>query len=86
MDYFVTGFIKLYSTAAPDCWTGQNKDRYCKQELSFLLVLLVRPYAALKTTTLKSSIAEVFKTAKFCPVCPLLKAHIIFLVFLVTNL
>ena len=32
--------LKLCSTAAPDCWTGQNKGRYCKQELSFLLVLL----------------------------------------------
>ena len=33
--------LKLCSTAAPDCWTGQNKGRYCKQELSFLLLLLL---------------------------------------------
>ena len=32
--------FKLCSTAALDCRTGQNKSRYRKQELSFLLVLL----------------------------------------------
>ena len=31
--------LKLCSTAAPDCQTGQNKGRYRKQELSFLLIL-----------------------------------------------
>ena len=30
--------LKLCSTTALDCWTGQNKGRYRKQELSFLLV------------------------------------------------
>ena len=34
--------LKLCSTAALDCRTGQNKGIYRKQELSFLLVLLVR--------------------------------------------
>ena len=34
--------LKLCSTAAPDCWTGQNKGRYCEQERSFLLVSLVQ--------------------------------------------
>ena len=34
--------LKLVSTAAFDCRTGQNKGRYCKQERSFLLVSLVR--------------------------------------------
>ena len=32
--------LKLGSTAALDCQTGQNKGRYCKKELLFLLVLL----------------------------------------------
>ena len=32
--------LKLCSTAAPDCRTGQNKGSYCKQELSFLVVSL----------------------------------------------
>ena len=32
--------FKLCFTAAPDCRTGQNKGRYRKQELSFLLVSL----------------------------------------------
>ena len=31
--------LKLCSTAALDCQTGQNNDRYRKKELSFLLVL-----------------------------------------------
>ena len=35
---FVTDVLKLYSTAALDCRTGQSKDRYCKKELSFLLI------------------------------------------------
>ena len=30
--------LKVCSTAAPDCQTGQNKGRYCEQELSFLLI------------------------------------------------
>ena len=38
--------LKLCSTAAPNCWTGQNKGRCREQELSFLLVLL--------TTTLEN--------------------------------
>ena len=33
--------LKLGSTAALDCQTGQNKGRYCKKELSFLLVSLI---------------------------------------------
>ena len=33
--------LKLCSIAALDCQTGQNKGRYRKKELSFLLVLLV---------------------------------------------
>ena len=33
-------WLKLCSTAALDCRTGQNKGRYRKQERSFLLVLL----------------------------------------------
>ena len=33
-------WLKLCSTAAPDCRTGQNKGRYCEQERSFLLVSL----------------------------------------------
>ena len=33
--------LNLCSTAAPNCRTSQNKGRYRKQELSFLLVLLV---------------------------------------------
>ena len=32
--------LKLCSTAAPDCQTGQNKGRYREQERSFLLVSL----------------------------------------------
>ena len=32
--------LKLGSTAALDCQTGQNKGRYHKKELLFLLVLL----------------------------------------------
>ena len=32
--------LKLGSTAAIDCRTGQNKGRYCEKELSFLLVSL----------------------------------------------
>ena len=32
--------LKLCSTAAPDCRTGQNKGRYHEQERSFLLVSL----------------------------------------------
>ena len=35
--------LKLYSTAALDCRTGQNKSRYRKKELSFLLVSLYKP-------------------------------------------
>ena len=30
--------LKICSTGAPDCQTGQNKGRYREQELSFLLV------------------------------------------------
>ena len=34
--------LELGSTAALDCWTGQNKGRYHKKkELLFLLVLLI---------------------------------------------
>ena len=33
-------FCDRLTTAAPDCWTGQNKDRYFEQERSFLLVSL----------------------------------------------
>ena len=33
--------LKLGSTAALNCQTGQNKGRYCKKELSFLLTHLV---------------------------------------------
>ena len=36
--------LKLGSTAALDCWTGQNKDRYCEKELLFLLVSLVQMF------------------------------------------
>ena len=32
--------LKLCSTVAPDCRTGQNTGRYRKHELSFLLLLL----------------------------------------------
>ena len=32
--------LKLCSTAALNCRTGQNKGRYCEKELSFLLVSL----------------------------------------------
>ena len=34
--------LKLHSTAAPDCWTGQNKGRYPEEERSFLLVSLAK--------------------------------------------
>ena len=33
-------YVLQQPAAAPDCWTGPNKGRYLKQELSFLLVLL----------------------------------------------
>ena len=33
--------LKLGSTAALDCRTGQNKGRYPEKELLFLLVLLI---------------------------------------------
>ena len=33
--------LKLGSTAALDCRTGQNKGRYHEKELLFLLVLLI---------------------------------------------
>ena len=39
--------LKLGSTAALDCRTGQNKGRYCKKEVSFLLVLLRQAKATL---------------------------------------
>ena len=32
--------LKFGSTAALDCHTGQNKDRYCKKELLLLLIPL----------------------------------------------
>ena len=35
--------LKSGSTAALDCQIGQNKGRYCKKELLFLLVSLVVP-------------------------------------------
>ena len=34
--------LKFGSTAALDCHTGQNKDRYCKKELLLLLVSLLQ--------------------------------------------
>ena len=34
--------LKLHSTAAPDCWIGQNKCRYREQERSFLLLSLAK--------------------------------------------
>ena len=37
--------LKLCSTAALDRRTGQNKGRYRKKELSFLLVLLITTIA-----------------------------------------
>ena len=39
MDIF-SDRLKLCSTTAPDCQTGQIKGRYCKHEHSFLLVSL----------------------------------------------
>ena len=44
--------LKLCSTAALDYRTGQNKDRYRKRELSFLLVSL----AVVITSTLSNMI------------------------------
>ena len=38
--YVFCDMLKLCSTAAPDCRTGQNKGRYREQERSFLLVSL----------------------------------------------
>ena len=38
------GRLELCSTAAPDCRTGQNKGRYRKQELSFLLFPALRGF------------------------------------------
>ena len=50
--------LKLCSTAAPDCRTGQKKGRYREQELSFLLVSLREPKDPLNTKlTLMNSMA-----------------------------
>ena len=40
--------LKFCSTAALDCRTGQDKGRYCKKELLFLLVLLSQAYPSIE--------------------------------------
>ena len=44
--------LKLGSTAALDCRTGQNKGRYCEKELLLLLVSLPETMSILISTEL----------------------------------